>query len=508
MADAEDRTWLTRALGVIERVGNRLPDPLTLFVILAAAVPFLSWIAARSGWTIIHPVTDEEVRAVNLLSEEGVRMMLTEAVPNFTGFPPLGTVLVAMIGIGVAERSGLISTLLKMIVTAVPGTLLTAAVVFAGIMSSMAADAGYVVLTPLGAVVFAGVGRHPLAGLCAAFAGVSAGFSANLLLTALDPLLAGFTESAAQLYNPEYQVEATANYYFMLASTVLLMLVGWFVSERIVEPYLGEWKRPEDVPASDVTTDLSAQERRGAWAALGGFVLSIALFAWLTVPEDGLLRDDEGGIGPFYESLITVITIVFIIPGLVYGLVAGSIRNDRAVAKMTGDTMATMGPYIVLAFAAAQFVAYFRWSNLGLMVALTGADWLKAFGVSDLVLLLGMIVVAAMINLAIGSASAKWALMAPVFVPMMMSLGLSPELAQAAYRVGDSVTNIITPLNPYFPIVLAFAQQYDKNARLGTIISAMLPFAIAFFIVWSIMFTVWYSLGIPMGPDAPLRYVE
>jgi aminobenzoyl-glutamate transport protein len=493
-------------LNWIERVGNRLPDPLILFVLFAAIIPFVSWFFAAIRWSVAHPVTGAPITAVNLLQADQVQRMFTEAVPNFTSFPPLGTVLVAMMGIGVAERSGLISALLNLMVTAVPRTLVTGAVVFAGVMSSMAADAGYVVLTPLGAVVFASLGRHPLAGLCAAFAGVSGGFSANLLLTSLDPLLAGFTQSAAQLYDPVYVVNATANYYFMVASVFVITAVAWVVTDWVVEPRLGRWDASRSSMVETAPARLSGEQRRALWGALTAFVLTVMILSLLVVPVNGILRDAEGGLAPFYQSIVPLLAIAFIIPGLVYGMWSGSIRNSQAVAGMTGETMATMGTYIVLAFAAAQFVAYFGWSNLGLMFAVSGAQFLKDLGFGAIPLLVGIVGLSSVINLFIGSASAKWGLMSPVLVPMLMNLGFSPELAQACYRVGDSITNIITPLMPYFPIIIAFAQKYDSRIRLGTLISSMLPYSIAFGVSWVILLIAWYLLGLPLGPGAPILY--
>lgn len=496
-----------RLLDIVERAGNRLPHPLVLFFVIAAMVPVISWIVAKTGWVLHHPTTGKEIAPVNLLAPDQIQRIFTEAVSNFTSFPPLGTVLVAMIGIGVAERSGLISSLLKMMVLNVPRSLITATIVFAGIMSSIATDAGYVVLVPLGAVLFASMGRHPIAGLCAAFAGVSGGFSANLVLTSLDPLLAGFTQSAAQLYDPAYQVNATANYYFMIASVFLITVAGWLVTDKVVEPRLGKWDASQMAePIETGLTEQTGNERRATWVALVTFLIVGGLVAWMIVPEQGLLRAADGTLAPFYKSLVLIIAIAFIIPGIIYGAMTGSVRNPADVAKMTGDTMATMGSYIVLAFVAAQFVAYFNWSNLGLMFALSGAQFLKAIGLGEVPLLVGILFLSSMINLFIGSASAKWALMAPVIVPMMMGLGYSPELAQATYRVGDSVTNVITPLLPYFPLIVAFAQKYDPKLRMGTLISSMLPYSIAFAIGWTILLLGWYFAGLPLGPEAPMQY--
>jgi aminobenzoyl-glutamate transport protein len=497
---------LARVLDGIERAGNRLPDPLTLFAVAALVVVVASWLAASAGVSVRHPGTGETVHAVSLLSRDGLRRMLTEMVPNFTAFPPLGTVLVVMLGIGVAERTGLVAAALRGLVAAMPASALPATLVFAGIMSSLAADAGYVVLTPLGAVVYAGMGRHPLAGLAAAFAGVSAGFSANLVLTALDPLLAGFTEPAARLVDPAYVVRPTANYYFMVVSTVLLTLVGTLVTVRVVEPRLGTW-RGEVAAAAGEAPVSGARERRGLLAAALALLATLVLVAGLVLPAGAVLRDESGGIEPFYRALVPLLMLAFLLPGIAYGLAAGTLRSDKQLAVMAGDTMATMGSYVVLAFVAAQFVAYFGWSNLGLVVAVRGADLLQALGIGGVPLLVGFVLVSAAINFLIGSASAKWAIVAPVFVPMLMLMGYSPETVQAAYRVGDSVTNVVTPLLPYFPIIIAFARRYDPNVGLGTLVAAMMPYSVAFLLSWLVLLVAWVVLGVPLGPGAPVHYV-
>ncbi len=503
---------LSAFLDIVEKLGNRLPDPLVLYFGLALLIPILSWLISFAGWSRVHPVSGETIHLISLLSVEQIQRMFVDAVDNFTGFPPLGAVLVTMLGIGVAERSGLISTSLKLLVKSTPKSLISVVVVFAGVMSSMAADAGYVVLTPLGAVLFAGMGRHPLAGLCAAFAGTGGGFSANLLLTSLDPLLSGFTQSASQLYDADRVVTADANYFFMIASVLVVTSAGWFVTERIVEPRLGKWDMDTEDIGSDSDKEREAQiqtispvEQKGLFGALMAVVLMGAALLFLTIPEGAILRDAEGRLTPMVHGLVIIIMLLFIFPGLVYGLIVGSCRNSKQLAGMMSDTMATMGGYIVLAFAAAQFVAYFQWSNMGLLTALTGAEILAYLGVGDLPLILTFVFLAAGINLVIGSASAKWGIMAPVFVPMFMALGLSPEMTQAAYRVGDSITNMITPLNPYFPIVLSFAMRYDRKLGIGTLISSMVPYSIAFALGWTLLLVVWYFLGLHLGPGAGIQ---
>jgi aminobenzoyl-glutamate transport protein len=514
---AQSRGILLRSLDAIERIGNKLPDPITLFALFAAMVVVISWIASMAGTAAVHPGTGNTIEAVNLLSGDGIRRMLTEAVSNFAAFPPLGMVIVVIIGIGVAERSGLVTVALRRLVSAVPETLLTATLVFAGIMSSMAVDAGYVVLVPLGALLFASIGRHPLAGLAAAFAGVSAGFSANLFLTSLDPLLSGISTEAARLYDPNYEVDPTANYYFMIASVFFLTILGTFVTAKFVEPRLGTWDRSKATDAPDVEFgDITDRERKGLLAAGATLLLTLIGIALLVIPEGAPLRDPaavEAGapllvqIRPFFTAIVTLLMLMFLLMGLVYGIVAGTIKSDRDVALMSSEAVAVLGSYIVLAFFAAQFIAYFNWSNLGLILAINGASGLQAVGFTGMPLLLSFVVVSAFINLFIGSASAKWAVMAPVFVPMLMLMGYSPEATQVAYRVGDSTTNIITPLMQYFPVIIAFAQKYDRESGIGTLISAMLPYSIVFMIGWLIMLAVWIGFGIPLGPGAPMNYV-
>lgn len=509
------RRFILRTLQGVERVGNRLPDPVTLFVIMIFLVLVASWVAALFNLGALHPGTGERISAVNLFAAENLQRIFVEMHRTFTGFPPLGLVLVVMLGIGVAERTGLVATALRLFVRSVPKQFITAAVVLAGLLSSIAVDAGYVVLIPLGAVVFHGVGRHPIAGLAAAFAGVSGGFSANLALTSLDPLLAGITTPAAQLLDPAYEVLPTANYFLMVALVPLLTIAGTIVTERIIEPHLGRYDG-EERPA-DNNDEVTPLERRGLiWAGVTVLVTLVAM-ALLVVPENGVLRDlalDASDpdvlfvqrIGPFLNSMVALMFFFFLLPGLVYGIVTKTIRSDRDVANMTTETMASMGAYIVLAFVAAHLVAFFNWSNLGLILAIGGADLLKAIDFTGIPLIVSFVLVSAFVNLFIGSASAKWALMAPVFVPMLMLMGYSPELTQASYRIGDSFTNILTPLLPYFPLIIVFARKYDDKIGIGSILSVMLPFSVAFALVSIPLLVIWMVFGLPIGIGAPMHY--
>lgn len=494
-----------RFLHFIEKVGNALPHPATLFAIFAGLSLLLSWVAAQFNLEVVHPGTGETIRPVNLLSVQGLHMIITGMVPNFTGFAPLGVVLVAMLGIGIAEGSGLIGTALRLMVLSSPRRILTFVVVFAGILSNTASEVGYVLLVPLSAIIFLAVGRHPVAGLAAAFAGVSGGYSANLLLGTIDPLLAGLSQEAAQIIDPGYVVNPAANYYFMFTSTFLIAAAGTWVTEKMVEPRLGRYEGVE----KEEIKQLTHKEKQGLrYAVITAFAL-IAIILWGIVPANGFLRDAETGSllhSPFMDGIVAIIFISAALMGIAYGIGAGTIKSDSDVMKGMGKSMEALGVYIVLVFFAAQFVAYFKWTNLGLIFAIEGAGILQSSGMGRIPLMIGFIIITAMINMVMGSASAKWTIMAPVFIPMFMLLGYSPELTQVVYRIGDSVTNIISPMMSYFALIVAFMQKYDRNAGIGTIISTMLPYTVIFAIVWTLLLVVWLVLGLPIGPDAPLNY--
>lgn len=495
------RTFILRFLDAVERIGNKLPDPVTLFLIAAALVVGTSWLFSFLGVSVVHPGTKEVISVVNLLSADGLRRMFTDAVKNFTEFPPLGLVLVTMIGISVAERGGFITAALRTTVHMVPRSMLTAAIVFAGISSSIAADAGYIVLVPLGAAIFAAVGRHPLAGLSAAFAGVAGGFSANLSITSLDPLLSGLTEKAAQLIDPAYTVSAASNWYFMIASTFVITIIGTLVCETMVEKRLGVWKTSADSSAT-MQQPLNSTEKRALLAAIVTFFIGIGILAAISAPEDAILRDEAGTLKPLEKSIVVVLMLLFLISGIVYAAMTKTVRSDKDIAAMANDGMATMGSYIVLSFVMAQFISYFGWSHLGIVTAVNGAAFLQSLNIQGPFLLASFIVVAALINLLVASASAKWAIMAPVFVPMFMLIGISPAATQLAFRIGDSSTNMIAPLLSYVPLILVAMQRYHRQASMGTLLSLMLPYSFSFLVVWTLFMLVWMTLGIPLGPDA------
>ncbi|NET59461.1 MAG: AbgT family transporter [Symploca sp. SIO2E6] len=501
MGSNQKKNLISSILQRVENVGNRLPDPVTIFIILCFTIIIASAIANYLGVSVTHPATKETIAAISILTPEGIRRIVSEAVTNFVNFPPLGTVLVAILGFGVAEYTGFLAAMLRQGVLIAPAQLITPVMVFIGVMSNLAADAGFVILPPLGALVFLSFGKHPLAGLAAAFAGVAGGFSANLLINALDPLLAGLTQSGAQLIDPNYTVEATANYYFMAVSVPLITLLGWWVTERIVAPRLGSYQ-PEETVAFSLETLTTAEQKGLRWA---GYSLAafFGLLIVMVLPPQGILRQPETFTiipSPFLTGIVFITTLLFLILGLAYGLGAGTIKSDKDAIQGMTSAMSGMGYYLVLSFFMAQFVAYFSWSNLGLIVAISGAGLLQGMGLTGIPLLLGLIVLSGFINLFIGSASGKWSIMAPVFVPMLMLLDYSPELTQLVYRIGDSSTNMITPLLAYFPIIVASGQKYDQDLGLGTLIAMMLPYSVVFLLGWSLLFIFWLFLGLPLGP--------
>jgi len=496
-----------KILAGIEKGGNALPHPATLFAILALLVIIISAITSLTNIEVIHPGTGETIRPVNLLTINGLHMILTQMVSNFTGFAPLGVVLVAMLGIGIAEQTGLIGTALRLLVLSSPRKLLTFVLVFTGVLSNAASEVGYVLLIPLGAIIFQSVGRHPIAGMAAAFAGVSGGYSANLLLGTVDPLLAGLSQEAARIIDPNYLVNPACNYYFMFVSTFMISIAGTWVTERIVIPRLGTYTGDA---TPDPLTKLKPEEKKGLKYAFYTTLVVVLLLLWGTIPPNGFLRNPETGSllhSPFMSGIVALLFIIAALAGIAYGIGAGTIKNDNDVVKGMGKSMETMGIYIVLVFFAAQFVAYFRWTNLGMIVAIEGASFLSNTGMGKIPLMIGFIIITGFINLFMGSASAKWTIMAPVFIPMFMLLGYSPELTQVVYRIGDSITNIISPMMSYFALIIAFINKYDKKAGIGTLIATMLPYTLVFFVAWTILLIIWILFNIPIGPSAPLEYI-
>lgn len=495
----------SKILSFVERTGNALPHPASLFGILALIVLLFSGIGYFLGWQATHPATGETIHTINLLSKEGFHKILLEMVDNYTGFAPLGIVMVALLGIGIAESSGLISAAIRLMVIKSPVKIITFVVVLAGILSNIASDLGYVLIIPLGAIIFQSVGRHPIAGMAAAFAGVSGGFSANLFIGTIDPLLAGISTEAANIIDKDYHVLPTANYYFMVASTFILAFAGAWVTTRFVEPRLGKYTG--DVKADDLEELLPAEKKGLKVVGIIMLVSLLLIFAGL-YPEHGFLRGPDNSIfkSPVLKGFIGMLFIVASILGIVYGFITGKFKSDSDVVKGMIDNFKTLVAFLVLVFFAAQFVAYFVWSNLGLIIAVKGAGFLQSIDMGLIPLAILFIILSGFINMFMGSASAKWAILGPVFIPMFMLLGYSPELSQVVFRIGDSVTNIISPMMSFFALIIVYFEKYDKKAGIGTLISTMLPYSVAFFILWSLLLIGWILLKLPLGPGAGLYY--
>ena len=526
-------------LGWVERTGNKLPDPVFLFFYLIILLVIISVIVALTGGSatlskdVLSGMPESQIKrfkigadgvipAISLLSAENISKLWVQMPKTFTHFHPLGYVLVVMLGAGVAERSGLFASAMRSAVRGAPLYLLTPVVALVAMIGNHAADAAYVVLIPLAGVLFASAGRHPLAGIAAAFAGVSGGFSANIAPGQLDALLYGITQEAGEILNADYQANLLGNWYFIAALMFIYLPLIWYVTDKIIEPRLGKWvAEGENANYADEDKPLTDGQRKGLRRAGLAVLGVIALWAIMTfAPGTPLINEaacppDVAATGvcspianwtPFLTSLVAGFMMLFLAAGWAYGKAAGTIKDHRDLVNMMTEAMKDMGYYLVLAFAAAHFVAMFQWSNLGLISAVHGANAIEASGL-PLPILLGLIVIfSAMINLFVGSASAKWALLAPVMVPMLMLLGISPDGATAVYRVGDGATNIITPLMVYFPLILVFARRWQKDFGLGSLTAMMIPYSIWMLITGVILVVAWAFLGFDLGPGAPMAY--
>ncbi|MGB1656305.1 MAG: AbgT family transporter [Longimicrobiales bacterium] len=501
---------IDRFLNTIEVVGNKLPDPAVLFVISLFLVWVLSWILSGVAFAEIDPRSGDPISVTNLLTGQGMATFLSGMVQTFTSFPPLGVVLVAMLGIGVAEHGGYINAGLRLVLGVTPKALLTPMLILVGIVSHTATDAGYVLVIPLGGVIYYAAGRHPLAGIAAAFAGVSGGFSANFIPSGIDPLLQGFTQGAAQLIDPAILVNPLCNWFFTSASTILVVMLGWYLTDKVVEPRLQSTAVDGDPDEMPQMKEIDGRERMAFWVATGIMAAGLALLWIAAAPETSPLRAPDGDItafsAPLMQSIVPLIFLLFLIPGTVYGYGAGTFKKSKDVIDAMTRAMQDMSYYIVMAFFCALFISAFGTSNLGALLAVKGANFLRELALPAGFTIVGIIVLTGFVNLAVGSASAKWALLAPIFVPMLMQVGISPELTQAAYRVGDSTTNIITPLMPYFPLVVVYCQRYVKGLGIGTLVSVMLPYSIFFTVIWTAFLLAYWGLGIPLGLQAPYTY--
>ena len=520
-----DQGGMTGLLGWIEKIGNKLPDPFWLFVILAGVVAVASWLASMAGLSAVDPSSGEEIHVESLLTGDNLSRMVTDAVENFIAFPPLGVILAVMLGVAVAEQTGLLAAMVRAMVDRVSPKILTFMVALAGVTGSVASDAIYVIIIPLGAMAFHAVGRSPIVGSMVAFAAASAGFNASLILNITDLLLAGISTSAAQLVDDAYEVSPLANIFFVIPSAMVLSLIITAVTELFVdkkaenlvdhdhidedELQLDESNQPNDSHLTD-DDDLSLTplERKGlAWAGVTLLVALAAYFALLFIPGSPFARPEEGFMeSPLIRAIAVPITLIFFVTGLVYGLIVGTIESAADIPKFMAKGLESLLPILVLFFAVSQFLAWFQWSNLGPWTAIKGSELLQSWDLPNVILFAAFVLMVTLINLFITSGSAQWALMAPVVVPMMMYADVSPEVTQMLYRIGDSPSNIITPMSPYFALALTFLQKYYKKAGVGTLMSLSLPYAVSMLVGWFVFFMIWYALGIPLGPGAPMGY--
>jgi aminobenzoyl-glutamate transport protein len=497
-------------LGTVERVGNKLPDPAVLFIALLFIVWVLSWMLSYVTFDVVDPRSGEALVIQNLLTGPSFTEFLSVMVTNFSHFHPVGVVLVAMLGIGVAEHTGFINAAIRSLLNITPAMLLTPMVILVGIVSHAAVDAGYVLVIPLGGVIFYAAGRHPLAGIAAAFAGVSGGFSANFVPSSLDPLLQGLTQAGAHILDPSVVVNPLNNYFFTTASSLLIIGLGWYITDKVVEPRIMSTEIDGDAEDLPEMHDLSESERKGLRWSLIAMVVGIGVLIVTALPADSAWRAADGDLtastAPMMRAIVSLIFLLFLIPGVVFGIVSGSMKSSKDMIEGMTHSMHGMAYYLVIMFFIAQFVYAFGQSNLGVLLALKGAEFLKALNAGASITIVGIVILTAFVNIFVGSASGKWGLLAPIFVPMLMSLGISPDLTQAAYRVGDSSTNIITPLMPYFPLVVVYCQRYVKGTGIGTLTAMMLPYSMWFLLTWTIFLLIYFAVGFPLGFAASYTY--
>lgn len=504
--------FVSRALGTVERVGNKLPDPAVLFFYLILVVWLFSALFSAMGVSVLD-FKNETIHVKNLLTGEAFAEFFSKMVGIFTGFHPLGVVLVAMLGVGVADYSGYINSGLRIMLSVTPKSMLTPMVILVGIVSHTAADAGYVLVIPLAGIIFHAAGRHPLAGIAAAFAGVSGGFSANFIPSSIDPLLQGFTQTAAQIVDENIVLNPLNNWYFTSASTLLIVFLGWLVTDKIVEPRLQNTIL-DDIQQDDTSNSMgkvNSNESKAFWVSTAIMLLMlVGLFVW-AYPIESALRNKDGNLtgpgSPLMAAIVTVIFIVFVIPGIIYGFMSGTYKTSADVIKSMSKAMSSMSYYMVLAFFCSIFIYAFNESKMGAVLAIKGAGLIEAMKLGPGLSIVLVILLTAFVNLFIGSASAKWGLLAPILVPMFMALGISPDFTQAAYRVGDSVSNIITPLMVYFPLIVIFCQKYVKNTGIGSLTALMLPYSIVFTIAWTIFLLLYWQFGFSLGLEASYDYV-
>lgn len=501
-------TLVDRFLNIVEKVGNKLPDPSILFFLMCLGLAIITWIVSLFHITVKHPGTGDTIAIKSILSKDGLMMILNDAVKNFSEFPALGLVLAVMLGVGVAEKTGYFDKLMVQVVHKAPKKFIVPVIILIGILGNAAGDAAPIVLPPLTAMVFIKLGYHPIAGLAMAYASAIGGFSANIMIGMSDALLYAFTEPATKIVSDNVHVNVAMNWYFIAASVLVLLPAVYWVTMRFVIPRLGSYDDSNsDIQVDDENTGLTTEENRAVFWANISFFIMIALLIILAIPQGSFLRNAKTGSllndAPIINGVGLIILVLFLVPGLVYGLMTKEFKNSKDLGKMLADSMSSMGSFIVIVFFAAQLLAFLEWSNLGVIVAVKGAALLQ--GQNGIILILGTILLSAIINLLIGSASAKWGILAPIFIPMLMLVGFHPAFTQMLYRIGDSISNPITPMMPYLPLLLSYAQKYDNNMKLGSLLSSLMPYTIVLSIVWPLFMIIWYLLGWPLGPGGPLQ---
>lgn len=501
-------TLVDKFLNIVEKVGNKLPDPSILFFLMCLGLAIITWIVSLFQISVKHPGTGDTIAIKSILSKDGLMMILNDAVKNFSEFPALGLVLAVMLGVGVAEKTGYFDKLMVQVVHKAPKRFIVPVIILIGILGNAAGDAAPIVLPPLTAMVFIKLGYHPIAGLAMAYASAIGGFSANIMIGMSDALLYAFTEPAAKIVSDNVHVNVAMNWYFIAASVLVLLPSVYWVTMRFVIPRLGTYDDSKsDIQVDDENTGLTTEENRAVFWANISFFIMIVLLIILAIPQNSFLRNAKTGSllndAPIINGVGLIILVLFLVPGLVYGMLMKEFKNSKDLGKMLADSMSSMGSFIVIVFFAAQLLAFLEWSNLGVIVAVKGAALLQ--GQNGIILILGIILLSALINLLIGSASAKWGILAPIFIPMLMLVGFHPAFTQMLYRIGDSISNPITPMMPYLPLLLSYAQKYDNNMKLGSLLSSLMPYTIILSIVWPIFMIVWYLLGWPLGPGGPLH---
>ena len=505
----ERPSLINRFLNIVEKAGNKLPDPAVLFFLMCVGLAVITWIVSLFDVSVKHPGSGEMIHIKNIISTEGIAMIMNDAIKNFSEFPALGLVLAVMIGVGAAEKSGYFDKLMISVVNKASRKMIVPTIILIGILGSLAGDAATVILPPLAAMIFIKIGYHPIAGLAMAYASAVGGFGANLLIGMQDALVYAFTEPATKIVSDSVKINVAMNWYFIAASVFLVLPVIYFTTTKIVLPRLGTYDESQSNfdEEEETSSTITVTEKRALfWANMSFIVLVVALIicclpesSWLRNAKTGSLIDDS----PLINGVGLVILVLFLIPGIVYGVLSRQINNTKDLGAMVSESLGSMGSFILIVFFAAQLLAFLQWSNLGIIVSVYGAKLLQHQ--SGIVLIIGIIILSSLINLIIGSASAKWGILAPIFVPMMILVGYHPAFTQMIYRVGDSVTNPITPMMPYLPLILSYAQKYDKNMKLGSLLSSLMPYTIALSIIWTLFIIVWYLIGLPLGPGGPIK---